>query len=121
MAKRGNGEGCIRKRKDGTWEARFTVGRDENKKLIRRSIYGKTRKEVAEKLGDNLSYLKKGIYVDPNSVTCNEWFDDWLTRHLIKTKDSTKQQYEMYLRRLIYNLFGFRIIRIFIFDVTIRN
>ena len=37
-------------------------------------------------------------YVDPSSITCNDWFDDWLNRYLINTKDSTKAQYELYLR-----------------------
>ena len=27
---RGNGEGSIRQRKDGRWEARITIGRSEN-------------------------------------------------------------------------------------------
>jgi integrase len=42
--KRGNGEGGINRRKDGRWEGRYHA---EEK---RRSVYGKTRKEAAEKL-----------------------------------------------------------------------
>lgn len=35
MAKRrANGEGNIRKRKDGRWEGRYTAGHDENGKVI---------------------------------------------------------------------------------------
>ena len=30
MSKRGQNEGSIRQRKDGTWEARYTVGVKEN-------------------------------------------------------------------------------------------
>ena len=42
--KRANGEGNIRQRKDGTWEARVTTGRDPGTgKLIRKSYYGKTQ------------------------------------------------------------------------------
>ena len=49
--KRLNGEGSIRKRKNGSWEARITVGIDaETSRQIRKSFYGKTRGEVKVKL-----------------------------------------------------------------------
>ena len=39
--------GSIRQRADGTWEARYTVGRDPGTgKQLRKSVYGKTQKEV---------------------------------------------------------------------------
>ena len=45
MTKRGNGEGSIYHRKDGRWVAEITIeGRQ------RKFVYGKTRKEVQEKL-----------------------------------------------------------------------
>lgn len=50
MAKRANGEGTICKRKDGLWTAAVTLGRDnETGKLIRKFVYGKTKKEAQEK------------------------------------------------------------------------
>ena len=53
MRKRANGEGSIRKRSNGTWEARVTVGvNPETGKLISKSVYGRTQKEVREKLKD---------------------------------------------------------------------
>ena len=49
--KRANGEGNIRKRKDGRWEGRYTVGYDEKTgKRITKSVLGKTQAEVKEKL-----------------------------------------------------------------------
>ncbi|AKH15978.1 tyrosine-type recombinase/integrase [Deinococcus soli (ex Cha et al. 2016)] len=47
---RHNGEGSLRKRPDGTWEARYTLGRDANGKQVRKSVYGRTRAEAADKL-----------------------------------------------------------------------
>ena len=49
--KRANGEGNIRKRKDGRWEGRYTAGYDEKtgKQLIK-NVLGKTQAEVKEKL-----------------------------------------------------------------------
>ena len=98
MAKRGNGEGCIRQRKDKTWEGIYTCGRDGQGKLIRRSVYGKTRKEVQRKLQDITHDINENQYIEPSKLTCNDWFDEWLRRYLINTKDSTKAQYELYLR-----------------------
>ena len=57
MRKRANGEGSIRKRSNGTWEARVTVGvNPETGKLISKSVYGRTQKVVREKL----NALQKG-------------------------------------------------------------
>ena len=49
--RRANGEGNIRKRKDGRWKGRYTVGRDpETGKSIIKNVLGKTQAEVKEKL-----------------------------------------------------------------------
>lgn len=49
--KRANGEGNIRKRKDGRWEGRYTAGYDpETGKRIIKNVLGKTQTEVKEKL-----------------------------------------------------------------------
>lgn len=49
--KRANGEGNIRKRKDGRWEARYTAGHDpKTGKRIIKNVLGKTQAEVREKL-----------------------------------------------------------------------
>ena len=45
--RRANGEGNIRKRKDGRWEGRYTVGRDpKTGKAIIKNVLGKTQAEV---------------------------------------------------------------------------
>lgn len=49
--KRANGEGNLRKRSNGTWEARITVGVDPaTGKLISKSVYARTQKEVRAKV-----------------------------------------------------------------------
>lgn len=60
---RGNGEGSLRKRPDGLWEGRYTAGTNEQGKLVRRSVYGKTRAEAAEKLKEKLAQTEKGALV----------------------------------------------------------
>lgn len=52
MAKSKNaaGSGSIRQRKDGTWEARISLGAYPGTgKPVRRSIYGKTQRKVRKK------------------------------------------------------------------------
>ena len=49
--KRANGEGNIRKRKDGRWEGRYTAGHDpESGKAIYKNVLGRTQAEVKSKL-----------------------------------------------------------------------
>ena len=40
--KRANGEGNIRKRKDGRWEGRYTAGYDQSGKRIIKNVLGRT-------------------------------------------------------------------------------
>ena len=49
MSKRDNGDGLIRKRKDGRYELRIMDGYQKNGKQKVVSFYGKTKKEVREK------------------------------------------------------------------------
>ena len=44
--KRANGEGSIRKRKNDTWEARYTVMDPETRKLKSKYVYAKSQLPV---------------------------------------------------------------------------
>lgn len=92
--KRANGEGTIKKRKNGTWEAQYVSGQDEHGKLIRRSIYGKTQDEVRKKLNSVINDIDNGVYIAPDDMTVAEWFDIWLKEYNGNVKESTKSQYE---------------------------
>ena len=76
--KRGQNEGSIRKRKDGTWEARVTVYIDATGKQVRKSLYGKTKKEAFEKMTDLQNNLQKGIITNPTEMTVREWMDVYM-------------------------------------------
>nr|MDP9486579.1 site-specific integrase [Actinomycetota bacterium] len=60
--KRGNGEGSISRRKGGGWMAQYAVYTAEGRK--RKTIYGKTRAEVATKLSRALSDREDGLNFD---------------------------------------------------------
>jgi integrase len=74
--KRGNGEGSITKRRDGRWMARYTVHTAKGPK--RRTVYGRTRKEAADKLAKMLSDRTEGIVYDDENMTVGEYLDRWL-------------------------------------------
>lgn len=77
MARRGNGEGSITKRKsDGLYMARYTVETATGPK--RKTLYAKTRKEASEKLTEALANAHKGITADAGAMTVGEHLDRWL-------------------------------------------
>ena len=81
--KSAQGAGTIRKRTDGRWEARFTTGFDPaSGKQVQKSIYGKTQKEVREKLAQITTELDDGTYLEPTKDTVGEWLDTWLETYV---------------------------------------
>ena len=81
--KNAQGAGSIRKRSDGRWEARFTTGFDPaTGKQVQKSVYGKTQKEVREKLTQITVDLDDGTYMEPAKETVAEWMDIWLETYV---------------------------------------
>lgn len=102
MGKKGNGEGSIRKRKDGLWEARYTVGYNDKGKQVQKSLYGKTRQDVQIKLTKINASLNDGTYIEPNKVLLKEWLIYWLKNYAQnKLKPSTYASYQTYIYKHI--------------------
>jgi integrase len=74
--KRGNGEGTIHRRKNGGWCARYIVHTPEGPK--RKTLYGKTRGEVAKKLAKALSSREDGLVFDAGKQTVGDYLERWL-------------------------------------------
>lgn len=77
--KRANGEGNIRKRKDGRWEGRYTAGYDpKTGKRIIKNVLGKTQGEVKEKLKKALEECQ-GLDVSKaaDEYTVATWLRTW--------------------------------------------
>ena len=76
--KRANGEGNIRKRKDGRWEGRYTVGYDEKTgKRITKSVLGKTQAEVKEKLAKAVAEAESIDVRRADEYTLGTWLQTW--------------------------------------------
>ncbi len=85
--KRGNGEGSITRRKNGGWCAQYTVYTAKGRK--RKTLYGRTRAEVAAKLAKALSDREGGLVFDAGNLTLGDYLDRWLNDSV---KDSVKQR-----------------------------
>jgi hypothetical protein len=76
--RRGHGEGAIYQREsDGLWCTSVDLG-IINGKRRRKVIYGKTRKEVAEKLKAMHRDQAAGMTLNPEQQTVKEFLDIWL-------------------------------------------
>jgi integrase len=76
--RRGNGEGCVRKRADGRWEGRANLPPDAEGRVRRETVYGRTKAEVLEKLLKLRSDGKLGIVPDAERTTVREYLERWL-------------------------------------------
>ena len=76
--KRANGEGSIRKRKDGRWEGRYTAGYDSKTgKRIIKNVLGKTQAEVKEKLKKALEECQGLDVSRTEEYTVATWLRTW--------------------------------------------
>lgn len=78
---RTKGEGNIRKRKDGRWEARLMVGYKPNGKPDVRSVYGQTKEEVAQALLELRQQQADGMLPSSNTTTLAEFVASWFPYH----------------------------------------
>lgn len=74
--RRGNGEGNIYRRKDGLYEARYTIDTPTGPK--RKSIYAKTRKEADEKLTQVKADRNRGLVFDGDDQPIATYLENWL-------------------------------------------
>ena len=101
--RRANGEGNIRKRKDGRCEGRYTVGHDpETGKAIIKNVLGKTQAEVKEKLK---KAIEKNVGIDygrAKTYTVGNWLEVWYENYAkIKMRPSTYLTYHGYIENHI--------------------
>ncbi len=97
--KRANGEGNIRKRKDGRWEGRYTAGYDpDTGKRIIKNVLGKTQAEVKEKLRKAIEDSQKLDYAKVGKYTVGQWMDEWFEAYaIVKVRPSSHQTYKGYI------------------------
>ena len=101
--KRANGEGSIRKRKDGRWEGRYTAGHDpETGKAIYKNVLGRSQAEVKEKLKQAIGEAQALDIIKAGKYTVGEWMEVWFQDYAkIKVRPSSHQTYQGYIHNHI--------------------
>ena len=103
--KRGNGEGSIHRRKGGGWCTQYTVYTADGRK--RKTLYGKTRQEVATKLAKALSDRESGLNFDAEGLKLGEYLSRWLEDSVKDTvRNTTYARYEQISRTHIVPMLG---------------
>ena len=111
---RGNGEGSIRQRPDGTWEARYYVDGKQ------KSIYAKTRNDVKTRLGVILVDIERKKQMErlgivplesetkkPPEMTVGELLEEWWSGYIPKqVKPMTLSQYGTQIHYHLIPAFG---------------
>lgn len=97
--KRANGEGSIRKRKDGRWEGRYTAGCDPTTgKPIHKSVLAKTQSEAKEKLKQAIAEAEKLDMSRAKSYTLGAWIKLWYEVYAEpRLREKTKDYYLNYI------------------------
>lgn len=111
--KRANGEGSIYQIKSGSrkgmWVAQVTIGTDpKTGRLKRKSFYGKTRREVKEKMDDYLDLMNQGLDIETaKRLTFGEWLIQWLELYKRpNVKITTYEGYKGHIERTIVPALG---------------
>ena len=96
--KRGNGEGSISRRKNGGWIAQYAVHTAEGRK--RKTLYGKTRAEVSEKLIKAMADRDGGMVYETGKLTVGDYLDRWLRDSVKGTVKETTYANYSYITRV---------------------
>ena len=94
--KRANGEGNIRKRKDGRWEGRYTAGYNQDGKRIIKNVLGRTQAEVKSKLALAITESQQLDVSRSGEYTVAEWLRVWFELY---AKPSIRPSTAGYYRR----------------------
>ena len=78
-ARRSNGEGTVYRRANGLWAAQVYVNESDGRR-VRRSISGRTRKEVENRMTELRQRSDAGRVIAPADLTLGAYLDEWLAQ-----------------------------------------
>jgi integrase len=104
--RRGRGEGSIYKRSDGRWAGAVTIGY-RNDTQHRKTIYGRTRKQVQERINTALQHQAQGIPLPGERQTVRDYLMLWLS-DVVKSRvrPRTYESYDSTIRLHIQPYLG---------------
>ena len=117
-SRRGPGEGSITRRADGRWMARVDLGWQGGKRC-RKTLYGRTKREVQEKLREMLCRTDQGLPVVPEQETVGAFLHRWLEFKKTELRPRSYESYEHLVRaHLLPGLERIRLAKLTPFDVS---
>ena len=100
--KRPDGDGLVRKRKDGRWEGRIVVGHKANGTPIFRSVFAKTQKMLMEKLHQHIETYRDVELSEECDIPLGEWLDRWKENYAAyAVRPNTLSSYESMIENYI--------------------
>ncbi len=107
-SRRGHGEGSIyRRESDGKWCCSVNLGYGADGRRKQRVLYGRTRKEVAEKLKALVHDQQEGLPVATNRLAVGEFLTQWLAEVVEPNKaPKTYRSYEQNVRLYLIPAIG---------------
>ena len=108
MAKRRpQGDGTIRKRKDGRWEGRIIIGHKNDGSPMFKSVFGKTQKATLNELHKVIDIYRDVDLTEDCRMTLGEWLDKWLDEYMIFTvRDTTLTSYRYLANNQVKKFIG---------------
>lgn len=89
------GDGTVRTRKDGLLEKRVRLGVDARGKYIRKSVYGKTLREVQRKARQAINaHQAAQRQHSPENAELSSFFEQWLDRKALEVEPRTVRNYQ---------------------------
>jgi hypothetical protein len=100
--RRGKGEGSIFQRKDGRWAGFVTLGYTPDGKQKKAWVYGRTRREVAEKLARLLPKAGSAWVADPGAIRLGDYLHTWVEQRAATKglRPTTVRNYRVYLKHV---------------------
>ncbi len=105
--RRPQGDGTIRKRSDGRWEARIIVGHKNDGSPMYKSAFAKTQKSALKELHHLIELYRDVDLTEDCRMTLGEWLDKWLDEYMIFTiRESTLDSYRAMVKNQVKPFIG---------------
>ena len=105
--RRPQGDGTIRKRSDGRWEARIIIGHKNDGSQMYKSAFAKTQKSALKQLHQLLDLYRDVDLTEECRMTLGEWMDKWMDEYMIFTiKENTIKGYRSQIDHQIKPFIG---------------
>ena len=105
--RRPQGDGTIRKRSDGRWEARIIIGHKNDGTPMYKSAFSKTQKSALKELHHLIELYRDVDLTEDCRMTLGEWLDKWLDEYMIFTiRESTLDSYRAMVKNQVKPFIG---------------